>query len=418
MPQLLRTHATDSMRINFRFDFAWRHCVGLLRHAAAVAACSALVGGASAQDKPAQLGKAEKAETPAAAPAAKPVPAGKGAAPTVGQTMAQQLREALEQTNVGRPVKPGKAGSPVPVMTLNGEPRGGKTAASAALAAPRPVSVQGAQRPAADPQILPQYQRARAAAHGQPLAGREATPKQAAAAVAAGHGEQDAAHWAYEGEGGPQAWARLRPEFDLCGNGKRQSPIHIEESAALQGPAELLQFDYRPSTGTVVNTGRTSQVDVEGHNTLTVRGSTFKLLQFHFHHPAEEMVNYKGFAMVAHLLHRNAEGQLAMVAVLLDPGEASPFIDKVWTYLPLDVADRVRTPADWIDLKSLLPKDQRYYQFMGSLTTPPCSEGVLWMVLKQPATVSREQLKLFTQLFPNNARPVQALNGRVVRDAQ
>ena len=225
-------------------------------------------------------------------------------------------------------------------------------------------------------------------------------------------------HWAYEGENGPQAWGKLKPEFNTCALGKRQSPINIEESSTLQGPAEPLQFNYQPSSGTVVNNGHTIQVDLYGDNTLTVRGSTYKLIQFHFHTPSEERVNYRGFAMVAHLVHKNNEGQLAVVAVLLDPGVANALVNKVWTYMPLDTGDRVRMPQGLIDMNELLPKDQRYYQFMGSLTTPPCTEGVLWMVLKQPAGVSREQIKLFTQLFPNNARPVQAVNGRAVRDAQ
>ncbi len=177
-------------------------------------------------------------------------------------------------------------------------------------------------------------------------------------------------------------------------------------------------FIYPPASASVVNNGHTIQVDVVGDNRIMVRGSEFKLLQFHFHHPSEERIDSQSFSMVAHLLHRNAEGQLAMVAVLLEPGAANPLIDKVWTYMPLDVADRVRMPAGALELAQLLPKDQRYYQFMGSLTAPPCSEGVLWLVLKQPVTISREQLRLFAQLFPNNARPVQQVNGRPVRNAQ
>ncbi|HSV51319.1 MAG TPA: carbonic anhydrase family protein, partial [Burkholderiaceae bacterium] len=271
-----------------------------------------------------------------------------------------------------------------------------------------------------EPRAGQQYQRARTVA----LTGHAPVPVMAASRMAAHapvpvrgatHG---AAHWAYAGETGPQAWDRLNPDFKLCALGKRQSPIHIDGSSTLLGPAEPLQFNYQPSGGSVVNNGHTLQVDVEGENTLTVRGSSYRLLQFHFHHPAEERVNQRSFAMVAHLVHRNAEGQLAVLAVLMDPGEASPLIHKVWTHLPLEVADRVRVPAGVIDLNTLLPQDQRYYQFMGSLTTPPCSEGVLWMVLKTPASLSAEQLKLFAQLFPNNARPIQALNGRVVREAQ
>lgn len=225
-------------------------------------------------------------------------------------------------------------------------------------------------------------------------------------------------HWSYEGENGPQAWGKLKSEFSVCATGKRQSPINIEESSTLQGPAEPLQFSYQTSGASVVNNGHTIQVDLVGENSLTVRNSTYKLLQFHFHTPSEERINHQSFAMVAHLVHKNAEGQLAVVAVLLDPGVANALINKVWTHMPLDSNDRVRLPGGIIDMNELLPKDQRYYQFMGSLTTPPCTEGVLWLVLKQAATLSAAQIKMFSQLFPNNARPLQPLNGRVVRDAQ
>jgi carbonic anhydrase len=225
-------------------------------------------------------------------------------------------------------------------------------------------------------------------------------------------------HWSYEGETGPQAWGSLKKEFTVCAIGKRQAPINIEETTTLQGPAEPLQFNYQPSSGTVVNNGHTIQVDLTGDNTVTVRGSIYKLLQFHFHTPSEERVNGQGFAMVAHLVHKNAENQLAVVAVLLEPGVTNSLIHQVWTYMPLDSGDRVSMPTGLIDMNALLPKDPRYYQFMGSLTTPPCTEGVLWMVMKQATTMSKEQIKLFTQIFPHNARPVQALNGRSVRDAQ
>lgn len=289
--------------------------------------------------------------------------------------------------------------------------------APATVHAAVPVAV--ARRPAAhavtvNPKASREYIQAKAAA----LTGHE-TPGNGAAEPTGGntHGGGEP-HWAYEGENGPQNWGKLKPEFNVCAIGKRQSPINIEESITLKGPAEPLQFNYAASSGTVVNNGHTIQVDLYGDNTLTVRGSVYKLVQFHFHTPSEEQVNYRNYAMVAHLVHKNNEGQLAVVAVLLDPGEANPLINKVWTYMPLDLNDRVRMPGGIIDMNELLPKDQRYYQFMGSLTTPPCTEGVLWMVLKTPTQISREQLRLFQQLFPNNARPVQPIHGRPVRDAQ
>jgi carbonic anhydrase len=117
-------------------------------------------------------------------------------------------------------------------------------------------------------------------------------------------------------------------------------------------------------------------------------------------------------------VHKHTEGQLAVIGVLLSPGAANALIHKVWTYMPLDSGDKVNMPLGMLDLNELLPKDQRYYQFMGSLTTPPCSEQVLWMVLKQPMTLSPEQIRLFAQIFPNNARPVQPLHARLVRSAQ
>ena len=276
-----------------------------------------------------------------------------------------------------------------------------------------PVSGEGMVAPpiAVAPGAIPnpaasrQYIRAKAAA----IAGHSAD------AAPAGGGE---VHWSYEGENGPQAWGKLKPEFNVCAIGKRQSPINIEESATLRRPAEPIQLDNSASSASVVNNGHTIQVDPVGNNSITVRGSNYQLLQFHFHHPSEERVNFRSFAMVAHLVHRNNEGQLAVVAVLLEPGAANPLINKVWTYMPLDAGDRVRMPTGMVEMAELLPKDQRYYQFIGSLTTPPCTEGVLWLVLKQPVTISREQLRLFGQLFPNNARPPQAANGRAIRDAQ
>lgn len=348
----------------------------------------------------------------AAEPSAKPTP---GTA--VGQDIAEQLREAakgnLSQkqltvivngsetkstgiTAIPKPIKPVLPTKPVKSSTKAAEPEPSEPVAPA---------VQG-HKPAP---VSPQYQRARTAAltgHAAPTA----TPKKDS------HGHD--VHWAYDGEGGPDAWGQLKSEFKTCAVGKRQSPIHIQESNTLQGPAEAIQFSYQPSSGTVVNNGHTIQVDVEGDNSIMVRGSNYKLLQFHFHHPSEERINHKVYSMVAHLVHRNIEGQLAVVAVLLDPGAANSLINKVWTYMPLDSGDTVRMPAGLLDLNELLPKDQRYYQFLGSLTTPPCTEGVLWLVLKQPTTVSPEQLKLFSQLYPHNARPVQPLHGRPIRDAQ
>jgi carbonic anhydrase len=300
-------------------------------------------------------------------------------------------------TSHGAPAKPATSHEPEPV------------AAKAVAVAHTAVSHAS---PVINPRTSREYIRAKAAA----MTGHEAP--QAAADVHGGDAHGADVHWSYEGENGPQNWGKLKPEFNACATGKRQSPINIEESGTLQGPAEPLQFNYTASSGTVVNNGHTIQIDLAGDNSLTVRGSTYRLLQFHFHTPSEEQVNYRNSAMVAHLVHKNNEGQLAVVAVLLDPGVANALIGKVWTYMPLDTNDRVRMPLGIIDMNELLPKDQRYFQFIGSLTTPPCTEGVLWMVMKQPTQLGREQIRMFQQLFPSNARPVQPVNGRPVRQAQ
>lgn len=335
-----------------------------------------------------------------AKPPAKAAPAAAEKAPA--NDLASRIRDGVDRNN-----QAGKGGKGEGSTVIEVHMPKAVTKPSGALA--NPVD---ARRAASAETSSREYIRAKANA----MAGGK---PEAAEAKEDGHGHHGSAHWEYEGVNGPAAWGKMQPEFSTCSLGRRQSPIHILDSDTLVGPAEPLQVRYMPSGGSVVNNGHTLQVDLDpaAPNTLTVRGSTYKLLQFHFHHPAEEKVNYKGFSMVAHLVHRNDQNQLAVVAVLMDPGPASTLINKVWTYMPLDTQDRVQMPPGSINLSELLPQDMRYYQFLGSLTTPPCTEGVLWMVLKTPMTLSTEQLRLFAKLFPNNARPTQPLNGRVVREA-
>lgn len=368
--------------------------------AASLAPAPSASGKESSSKEPGKAAGKEPAKPPPA-PDAKP-----------GRVQADVIRDAIAEMN-GKPA--GKAGGRA--MLVDGSAHGSHEAAARAAVVHRP----------ARPVVITETH----ADQGRDVAPRStshpATQAAALAAVVGGaaahasaeaHGSAHAVHWSYDGAGGPGNWAKLKPEFNLCALGKRQSPIHIEDNNTLHGPAEPLVLNYKPSNGTVTNNGHTVQVDVERGNTLTVRGSTYELLQFHFHYPSEERVNGKSYAMVAHLVHRNADGQLAVLGVLIDPGASSSLLQKVWTYMPLESGDKVRMPANWVDLNELLPKDQRYYQFMGSLTTPPCSENVLWMVLKQPVTASDAEIRLFSQLFPNNARPVQPLNGRIVRSAQ
>ncbi len=237
-----------------------------------------------------------------------------------------------------------------------------------------------------------------------------------AAKAAAGHlPSAQAAHWSYGGEGGPEQWAQLKPEFAACASGSRQSPIDIRSGVKVD--LEPIQFDYRPSAFGVIDNGHTIQVNVGGGNAIEVQGRRYDLVQFHFHRPSEERVNGRQFDMVAHLVHKDPEGRLAVVAVLLDRGGAAqPLIQTVWNNLPLEKGSEVSVRGD-IDMNHLLPADRRYFTYMGSLTTPPCSEGVLWLVLQQPVPVTPDQIGVFSRLYPMNARPVQQASGRLIKQS-
>ena len=223
------------------------------------------------------------------------------------------------------------------------------------------------------------------------------------------------AHWSYDGEGAPANWAKLRADYATCGNGRRQSPIDIRDGIRVD--LEPIAFDYKLSQFRIVDTGHTIQVNVGEGSTITVMGRTYRLIQFHFHKPAEERVNGRTYDMGIHFVHRDDEGKLAVVSVLLDKGAENPLIQTLWNNLPLEVNQDV-APSVAIDLKSLLPENRAYYTYMGSLTTPPCTEDVLWMVLKQPMAISPEQIGIFGRLYKSNARPVQPANGRLIKESR
>jgi carbonic anhydrase len=221
-------------------------------------------------------------------------------------------------------------------------------------------------------------------------------------------------HWDYAGDAGPEAWGRMRPEFSKCATGQRQSPIDIRGGIAVD--LEPIKFEYRPSSFSVIDNGHTVQVNLEPGNSITITGRRYELVQFHFHRPSEERINGRQYDMVVHLVHKDAEDHIAVVAVLLDRGSAQAIVQTVWNNLPLEKGDEVRAGSR-IDLAQLLPEDKRYYTYMGSLTTPPCSEGVLWMVLKQPVPISMDQVAIFSRLYPMNARPIQQADGRLIKES-
>jgi carbonic anhydrase len=251
----------------------------------------------------------------------------------------------------------------------------------------------------------------RADAPAKPVAHRASTkPAEKAGAEHIEHAE----HWDYQGSGGPERWGRMKPEFAKCSSGTRQSPIDIRDGIKVE--LDPVQFDYKASAFKVVDNGHTIQVNVAPGNAIEVMGQRFELVQFHFHRPSEERIDGKAFDMVAHLVHKNLEGRLAVVAVLLEKGSAQPIVQSVWNNLPLEKGDEIAARMP-IDLNRLLPAERGYFTYMGSLTTPPCSEGVLWMVMKQPVPISSEQIDIFARLYPMNARPVQSASGRLIKES-
>lgn len=220
-------------------------------------------------------------------------------------------------------------------------------------------------------------------------------------------------HWEYNGAAGPQSWGQLKPEFKTCNSGTRQSPIDIRDGIKVQ--LEPIQFDYRASAFRVIDNGHTVQVNVDSGNFITVSGRRYELVQFHFHRPSEERINGRQYEMVAHLVHKDAQGKLAVIAVLLDQGKEHPMVQLVWNSLPLEKSVEQASPVA-LDMNLMLPEERQYYTYMGSLTTPPCTEGVLWLVMKQPATLSPYQASVFSRLYANNARPIQSGSGRMIKE--
>jgi len=175
-----------------------------------------------------------------------------------------------------------------------------------------------------------------------------------------------------------------------------------------------IQFDYKPGGLEILNNGHTIQVNRAAGSSITVGGEKYELLQFHFHTPSENTVNDTAFPIEMHLVHKNARGELAVVGVFSRAGGKNAVLEKAWEHMPRKAGDKKMITSVSINAADLLPADRGYYSFKGSLTTPPCSEGVKWMVLKTPTEVSGEQIKQFTGVIGTNARPVQPIHARTL----
>ena len=229
-------------------------------------------------------------------------------------------------------------------------------------------------------------------------------------AALAAHG-----HWSYTGQTGPAYWGTLEEDYHTCAVGKDQSPIDIHANGAHKSDLPAIEFRYQPSKLKIIDNGHTIQVIYAPGSFISVGNKRYELQQFHFHKPSEEKLDGKSYDMVAHLVHKDADGKLAVVAVLLSKADApNPLIKTLWDNLPKK--KEVETAVDTVTINAadLLPANKAYYTFTGSLTTPPCSEGVTWFVLKSPTAISGDEVARFGKSYPMNARPVQPLNGREV----
>ncbi|WP_284645778.1 carbonic anhydrase [Paenibacillus silviterrae] len=225
-----------------------------------------------------------------------------------------------------------------------------------------------------------------------------------------------ATRWSYEGVTGPAHWGKLDPAFAVCANGKEQSPISIDPQKVTKlKNKESIQYHYQRTLFTVMNNGHTVQAnDPSGSNSIVLEGQPYKLLQMHFHKPSEHEINRKPYMMEGHLVHQNAEGKLAVVGFLIEAGKTNEELAEMWNKLPKQQTESDIKLEREIDLSRLLPEDRTSYLYNGSLTTPPCTEGVRWILLKQPIQMSKEQIEAFGAIFPDNHRPVQPLNQRKV----
>ena len=237
--------------------------------------------------------------------------------------------------------------------------------------------------------------------------GKEAAHNKGDKKDAHGAGEKHAAHWDYEGAMGPENWGK---EFPTCGKGKSQAPLNIK------GPFEKVRFsvapDYKQGQLKIVNNGHTIQVNVPVGSKIRIDGKAYDLLQFHFHRPSEEHIDGKPSAMVVHFVHKNLEGELAVLAVMLREGNENPGIKTLWTYAPPKEGAEVVPDGVMFNPANLLPREMDFFHYDGSLTTPPCTEKVKFFILKSQVNVSKEQVSEFP--FKMNARPIQAPNGRPI----
>ncbi|MCL2776557.1 MAG: carbonic anhydrase family protein [Polyangiaceae bacterium] len=239
----------------------------------------------------------------------------------------------------------------------------------------------------------------------------------APAAPAESPGSQTPSSWAYGGTTGPEHWGKLAKEYAACQAGRHQSPIDLKPQTAAPLDKKDFSVSYHSTHVTVINNGHTVQATPPAGvgQTVSFMGEAFNLAQFHFHHPSEHTVTGQSFPMELHLVNTNAAGNITVVGVFIQEGAENTALASLFSKLPAEGAAAVATN---IDIQRLLPQNQTALTYSGSLTTPPCSEQVNWVVMESPIEMSKNQIAAFAKLFPDNHRPVQELNDRTIKKIQ
>ncbi len=218
--------------------------------------------------------------------------------------------------------------------------------------------------------------------------------------------------WSYAGPTGPEHWGDLDPRFSAAKTGRQQSPIDL--TGPFQSGAETIFYTYQAAPLSVTNNGHSIQVDLPPGSSITIGGRHYELVQYHFHTPSEHTVEGGFYEMELHLVHQNDQGQFAVVGVFLASGDSHSTLAEIWAHMPEQVGQTVTNDL-MVDPSDFLPADRRCIQYGGSLTTPPCTEGVAWIMMLEPLQVSSDQIELFERVIFINNRPVQPLNDRVIR---
>lgn len=226
-------------------------------------------------------------------------------------------------------------------------------------------------------------------------------------------------HWGYEPGNGPSSWGKLNRDWSLCAEGKQQSPVDLSgarqkktDEMKLEFPTANLKVVHQTHVLDALDNGHTIQINYDGGETLEIGNHRFALRQYHFHSPSEHTVNGRHYPMEMHMVHVSADKKLAVIGVFIEQGRHNEAFDRIWSNLPTQTGQEVHIENVQVDIDHILPENKATYRYRGSLTTPPCSEGVGWFVYVEPIELSRDQIEAFQKIFHGNNRPTQPMNDR------